>query len=376
MVKNVNMNFIPLMVPSIEEEDIHAVEEVLRSGMLVQDKKVAELEKSIKNIVSTTHAMAVSNGTASLHLALLALYIKNGDEVIIPAFSYVATANAVELVGAKPIFVDIDISTFNIDVSKIESHITSKTKAIMPVHEFGLACDITQIKEIGEKKSLYVIEDAACALGAMDNEQPVGSFGNFGSFSFHPRKSVTSGEGGMVTTNNDELAEKIQILRNHGIQPGQSKMEFVAAGFNYRLTEFQAALVNSQLMRLQEIIYQKQQLAKIYLSELDSALMQLPIIPSGKNHTWQTFHVVLNERYNRDDVIEKLKQKGIGSNYGAQCIPATKFYQDKYKLDCKLLFPNALNAYKQGLALPLYNKLNEENIRYIANELNQILKLC
>ncbi len=362
------------MIPSLTEDDITAVTAVLRSGMLVQGKEVAALETEVSNIVNTKYAAALSNGTATLHLALVSLGIKPGDEVIVPAFSYVATANAVELVGALPVFVDIDPATFNIDVSKIENAITSNTKAIIPVHEFGLACDISGIMQIADKHGLHVIEDAACALGAAEDNKPVGSFGTFGSFSFHPRKSVTSGEGGILTTNDQALVERIQTLRNHGIKPGVSSMDFIEAGFNYRMTDFQAALVNSQLTRLEEIIKAKQLLADIYLNILNTENLSLPSVPAGKNHTWQTFHTVLHKRHDRNKVTEQLKQKGIGANYGAQCIPAVTFYQNKYAHNCAEKFPHALHAFNNGLALPLYPQLTEENITYIAHELNKILE--
>ena len=364
------------MVPSINEKDINAVAEVLRTGMLVQGKHVAELEKNMMLVTQTTNAMAVSNGTATLHLALLASGIKQGDEVIVPAFSYIATANVVEIVGAKPVFVDIEIDTFNINVSKIEAGICSNTKAIIPVHEFGLACDIGKLMQLAAKHELIVIEDAACALGATENEKPVGGFGNFGSFSLHPRKSVTSGEGGIVTTNDDVAAHKIKVLRNHGIDPDKTSMEFIAAGLNYRLTEFQAAMVNSQMERLQQIILYKQELAGIYMNELQHPLIKLPIIPIGKNHTWQTFHIILQQPVNRDKIIKELQKEGIGTNYGAQCIPEQKFYKEKYGLNSMVEFPNAYNSWKQGLAIPIYDKLTKEDVSYISKIIKKTIEKC
>jgi perosamine synthetase len=362
------------MIPSITSSDIEAVVEVLKSGMLIQGKHVGILENKIQNITSVKYAIAVSNGTATMHLALLALGIGPGDEVIVPAFSYVATANVVELVGATPIFVDIDPDTYNIDVKKICRAISSKTKAIIPVHEFGLPCNIGEIISIARKYLLYVIEDAACALGAKENGQPVGSFGIASSFSLHPRKSVTSGEGGIITTDDAELSSKFKALRNHGVDPNSESMEFIMAGYNYRMTDFQAALVNSQLERFAKILEHKQTLAAIYLNELDSSLIKLPFIPENKIHTWQTFHVVLNETTDRGNFIEVLKKKGIGSNYGAQCIPATKFYNTKYGFNSKVSFPNAYLAYTKGLALPLYYDLSKENVSHIAKEINKSIK--
>lgn len=368
------MNFIPLMSPNITETDIAAVADVLRSGMLVQGENVAALENEIADFLGVKNVVAVSNGTATLHLALLANGIGQGDEVIVPAFSYVATANVVEIVGAKCVFVDVEKDTFNIDVSKIEQAITPQTKAIIPVHEFGLACDISGLMQIAEKYNLVVIEDAACALGAEENGKKVGTFGQIGSFSLHPRKAVTSGEGGLLTTDNDELAAQFRILRNHGIEMSGGKMNFVAAGFNYRMTDFQAALVRGQFSRIEEIIAKRNELAEIYFEELGNVEeIILPKIPTGKNHTWQTFHVILNKKLDRDKIISELKTRDIGTNYGAQCIPLQDYYAKKYGLDCEKDFPNSLTSYSQGLALPLYEKLLAEDIKTVSQEVLNVL---
>lgn len=366
------VNFIPLARPGIDETDIQRAVEVLRSGMLVQGKNAISIEKLFAEYHHVDHAIAVSNGTASLHLALLAHGIGKGDEVIVPAFSYVATANVVELVGATPVFVDIDITTFNIDILKIEEKISSKTKAIIPVHEFGLACDIEKICRIASQYNLIIIEDAACALGATQNARPVGSFGHFGSFSMHPRKSITSGEGGMLITNNEELALKVRALRNHGIDSQKTEMDFIEAGFNYRMTDFQAALIIGQMERLQSILDCKSDIAAIYSSGIKNLSVTLPSVPTGFNHTWQTFHVLLSEKMDQKETIALLKSKNIGTNYGAQCIPAQSFYKKKYNLDVNKDFPNASKAYTQGLALPIYDRLSKEEAHYIVNTINNL----
>lgn len=365
------MNFIPLMSPNISETDIAAVAEVLRSGMLVQGEQVAALETEVTEYLGVKHAVAVSSGTATLHLALVALGIGAGDEVIVPAFSYVATANVVEIVGAKCVFVDVKPDTFNIDLSKIEKAITPKTKAIIPVHEFGLACDISDLINIADKHNLFVIEDAACALGAKENGKFVGTFGNIGSFSLHPRKAVTSGEGGILTTDNDDMAEQFRVLRNHG---NDGKMNFIAAGFNYRMTDFGAALVRGQFRKIEEIINHRNNLANIYCSELkDAENIELPRVPENKRHSWQTFHTVVSENIDRDKLVENLKSAGIGTNYGAQCIPFQTFYSKKYNLDCERNFPNSLRAFQKGLALPIYEKLSAEDVRFINKTLIDLL---
>lgn len=367
-----DMRFIPLASPDIRPEDIQEVVTVLESGMLVQGKNVAAFENNISTFLSSPYVAAVANGTATMHLALVALGIGKGDEVIVPAFSYVATANVVELVGATPVFVDIELSTFNIDVTQIEAAITPKTKAIIPVHEFGLACDMEAIMKIANTHDLFVIEDAACALGASQNGKNAGTFGDFGSFSLHPRKAISSGEGGLISCNDKDLHKKVQILRNHGIDMVDGKMEFVAAGFNYRMTDFQAALVNSQLSRLKTTLAYKNELAALYAKEIKNTKLVLPTTPKGIVHTWQTYHLLVDPILDRDAVITSLREKGIGTNYGAQCIPAQLFYKEKYDLNCGTQFPNALQAYDHGLAVPLYEKLTTEDISYIATELNKL----
>lgn len=367
------MNFIPLASPDIKDEDINLVNQVLRSGMLVQGKYVDKLEQSFKNIVQTEECIAVSNGTATMHLCLEALGIGPGDEVIVPAFSFVATANVVELVGATPVFVDIDLETFNIDATKIEDKITSKTKAIIPVHEFGLACDIKFICNLAKKHNLYVIEDAACALGAVQDGEQVGSFGHFGSFSLHPRKSITCGEGGVISTNDSIAAIKMRRLRNHGLDIEKGNLVFEEAGFNYRMTDFQAALAYSQIQRLDDILKYKQKLAEIYFNEITSERVVLPKVPLDRIHTWQTFHILIDDELDQKKTIDFFRENNIGANYGAQCIPAQKYYKNKYKLDYLELFPNSFKAYSKGIAVPLYEKLTQESIKYISKTIN---KLC
>jgi dTDP-4-amino-4,6-dideoxygalactose transaminase len=364
--------FIPLASPDIQKKDIESVVSVLESGMLIQGAQVLKLEKQFSNFIQVNQSIAVSNGTATMHLVLKALGIGPGDEVIVPAFSYVATANVVELVGATPIFVDIEIDTFNINAKLIEEKITKNTKAIIPVHEFGLSCDILEICKIAEKYQIYVIEDAACALGAKQNNQRVGSFGIAGSFSLHPRKSITSGEGGIITSNDEDLSIKLRQLRNHGIEMIDGMMVFEEAGFNYRLTDIQAALASSQFDRIDNTLEYKNDLAQVYFNEISNKKIKLPTIPNDRNHTWQTFHILLDESMDQKEAIAFFKSNQIGVNYGAQCIPAQRYYVNKYQLDYKTLYPNAFRAYKKGIAVPLYEKLEKEHIQYISKIINQL----
>ncbi len=368
------MKNIPLFIPDIQDSDIAAVQDVLRSGMLVQGKYVEQLEAAFCEITGAAHAVAVSNGTATLHLMLHVLGIGKGDEVIVPAFSYVATANAVELVGATPVFVDVDTRNWNINTAAIEAKITSKTKAIMPVHEFGLSADLDPIRDLCVKYKLHLLEDAACAVGSTYKEVKTGGNSFAASFSLHPRKAITSGEGGIIVTSDAALAAQLRVYRNHGISYVNGEMDFVAAGFNYRMTDFQAALVLNQTHRLHSQIAHKRKLAALYLNQLKDLNIIMPSDMEYAEHTWQTFHVLLPEGVNRAAVIAALKEKGIGASYGAQCIPDTRFYKEKYGYDAAALFPAAYAGFHRGLALPMYPLLAEEDAKYVAENLKQIIE--
>jgi len=364
---------IPLSQVDLKEEDIQSVVEVLLTGMLVQGKKVEEAEIEIANYIKSSKACLVSNGTASLHLALVALGIGAGDEVILPAFSYVATANVVEIVGAKCKFVDIDLSTFNILANQIEGKISKSTKAIMPVHEFGLCADMTEIMRISKKHKIPVIEDAACAIGATHKGKAAGTFGEFGSFSFHPRKSITSGEGGCLVASDQKLDKKIRTLRNHGLNPDNLNFDFIEAGFNYRLTDFQAALLLGQLKRIEESLRIKANIAARYLNEIQNEVVILPFNTNENRHSWQTFHILLPTPNKRDRLARHLADNGIKTNIGAQCIPAMPYYKKKYGYDFWRAFPNAFHAYQCGLAIPIFSKLKEDQVSYIIQKINQFV---
>lgn len=366
-------NFIPLASPDIREKDIDAVSTVLRTGNLVQGKRVEQFENNLAYYLNVPYCVAVTNGTASLHLTLVALGIGEGDEVIVPALSYIATANVVELVGARPVFVDISLDSFNIDVDLIKAKITKRTKAVMIVHEFGLAADMYRVKALCDAYQLLLIEDAACALGAKDQGTFAGTLGIAGSFSFHPRKAITSGEGGAIITSNKDLALRLRALRNHGIDSAnKSKMDFIIAGYNCRMTDFQAILLDSQLQRLDAILKKKQAIAKRYLNEIKHPYIKLPVEVTEKLPSWQTFHLVLQEPLKQTETIAKLREAGIGTNYGAQCMPAQSYFLKKYKHDSTREFPHAWTAYRAGLAIPLYEKLNDDQISHIVQTLNSL----
>ncbi len=362
---------ISLSKTEIDNSEISAVEKVLRSGWLVQGNNVKAFEQKISEFLGVKYAVAVSSGTAALHLALLSIGITEGDEVIIPDFTFPATANAVILCGAKPVFVDINIDTYNIDISKIEDKITSKTKAIIPVHQFGMAADMVEIKKIAGKYSVIVVEDAACALGAKTEEGYCGTLGEIGCFSFHPRKIITTGEGGIVVTNNQELAEKIKILRNHGIKRDNEKTDFVYPGFNYRMTDFQAAIGINQLKKINFFINKRIENAELYFQLLaESNKLTLPLRSLDFSHIYQTFHVLLENKIDRNIVIDKMHEFGIETNYGANALSLLTVFK---KYSNAENFKNSQRAFSQGLALPFYPSMRKEEIEFVSEKLLVVL---
>lgn len=365
---------IKLASPEIDSNELEAVKLVLESGHLVQGEFVESFEKKIAQFLDIKHVIAVSSGTAALHLALIALGIGPGDEVIIPDFTFPATANVVELVGATCVFVDIMLDDFCMDTSLIEEKITRRTKAIMPVHEFGHPVNMDEILRLADKYHLHVIEDAACALGTAYKSQKVGTLGDLGCFSFHPRKSITTGEGGVVVTNNDELARQIRLLRNHGIDWDSGKPQFVVPGFNYRLTNIQGAIGHIQLDKLEMMLKQKKQYVKYYNDAfLDSPGIRIPVEKNDCLHTFQTYYVLLDENVNRSEVIRLMKESGIETNFGAYPVHAQPYYRQKYKLNSDH-FPNSLYAHLNGLALPLHSKLKDNDFKYVSEKLKELIK--
>ena len=366
---------IRLSKPYITEDCINKVVNVLRSGNLVQGENVRALEDRVKTYLNVEYAVAVSSGTAALHLALLALEIGPGDEVIVPAFTFPATANVVECVGAKAVLVDISLNDFCIDSSLIEKAITPRTKAIMPVHEFGQAARIDAIMEIAKRHNLKVVEDAACALGAEFSKRKIGSFGDMGCFSLHPRKAVTSGEGGVIVTNNADMAHSLTVLRNHGMENRDGRIDFIKAGYNYRMTDFQAALCLPQLDFIENMITERMKQAKTYNDVLgDISNITIPQVFPERRMVYQTYHVILDGKVDRNLVMGQLKEKGIETNYGANALNTLSFYSEKYGLtkdDC----PNAVFANRQGLALPMGMHLRKRDLEEICEALRNLLSI-
>lgn len=359
---------IRLAKPYIPEEAIRRVCGVLESGNLVQGRYVRELEDLVAEYLGVTHALMVSSGTAALHLAVMAAGLQPYDEVIIPAFTYPATANVVEICGAKSVPVDINLSDFCVDYRQVEDRITSRTKAIIIVHEFGQAAHLSPIMEIAAKHGLFVIEDAACGLGSEYEDRKVGTFGDIGCFSLHPRKAITTGEGGIVVTNDPKLAEKAALLRNNGAVKKDGHLDFLLPGLNYRLTEMQAVIGIEQLKMIDDMIGRRVQQAVMYNSMLENIdSITTPVIYRDRKNAYQSYHILIEED-SRDQLIDGLAAKSIETNIGAQALNCLTYYRNKYNLTDNS-FPNAAYAYKRGLTLPLGQHLTDEDIQRVGREL-------
>jgi perosamine synthetase len=364
---------IKLALPDIDEDELKEVKQVFDSKYLVQGDKVEEFENLVKEYLNVKHVIAVSSGTAALHLALTALNINEDDEVIVPDFTFPATSNVVELTHADTKFVDINLDSFCIDAVQIEKNITPKTKVIIPVHEFGQSADMDKIMQLAKKYNLKVIEDAACALGAEYKGKMVGTIGDIGCFSLHPRKAITTGEGGLVVTNNDETAEKIKILRNHGLSYVNGKPQFVMAGFNYRITNVQGAIGVAQMKKLKSINKKRAEIANIY-NELLKGIkgITIPEEKSYGKHVWQSYHVLLDEKIDRDLLMLKLKEKDIETNFGAYAVHIQPYYKQKYNYEDSR-YQNSIDAYMHGLVLPIHTELSDDNLVYIKDTLEKLI---
>ncbi|PKP54556.1 MAG: aminotransferase DegT, partial [Candidatus Altiarchaeales archaeon HGW-Altiarchaeales-3] len=358
---------IPIAKPLIGKEEQKAVLEVLKSGVIAQGKKVEEFEQKFADYCSAKYAAAVNSGTAALHVALIAMGIKEGDEVITTPFSFIATGNSILYVGAKPVFADIDEKTFNISPGSIIEKITNRTKAILPVHLYGQPCDMDAIKEIAEDHNLLILEDACQAHGAEYNGRRVGSIGDAAAFSFYPTKNMTSSEGGMITTNNKEIAEKSGIFRNHG-QTKRYYHEYL--GYNLRMTDICAAIGLEQLKKVVKYTEKRIENAKYLTKKLDKINgITLPYVSPGVKHVYHQYTIKLD---NRDEINKKLNDAGIGTGIHYP-IPINE--QPVYK---KLWFdsketPAATDAAKKVLSLPIHPAVTKENLDYISEKLNEFL---
>jgi perosamine synthetase len=360
---------IRLAIPEIDESDIAAVAEVLRSGHLVQGARVRDFEAEIGKYVGAKYAIAVSSCTAALHLGLLAAGVRPGDRVAVPTYSWPATANAVVVCGAEPVFVEIDARTFNLDPSALEKALdtTPGIKAVMPVHAFGGMADMVAIMDVCDRRSVPVIEDAACALGSRLEGRPAGTWGALGCFSFHPRKLITTGEGGAIVTNDAAADRQLRALRNHGQDPLAARPDFVEAGYNLRLTEFQAAFGLVQLGKLDRILSTRRGLADNYFALLENRSLLPPRSIHKLAHTYQSYVVLVDgppER--RDRVLDGLRAAGVEATIGTHHLPLTTYYSRRYGFRAGS-FPVTDSVARAAITLPLHGKLSRDQQQQIVS---------
>jgi len=357
---------IPINAPQIGEEEIKAVVRVMKSGILTHGlgagPMVTRFEKAFAKFAKAKQAIAVNTGTSALHLAIAGAGIKRGDEVILPSFTFVATAEVIAMVGAKPVFVDIDPETYNISPEKIEKAVTKKTKAIMSVDLYGLPADMEPIKEIADKYELRIIEDSCQAHSASYKGKPPGAFADTACWSFYASKNMTTGEGGMITTNNDETAEKMRFMRSHG---EKEKYKSLILGHNYHMPEIQAAIGYIQLMKLPKFSAKRRGNAKRLSTKLGkTGKLQLPKEPKGFRHSWYLFTVRLRgaKRKKRDKVVETLRKKGIGAEvYYVNPIHLMPYYRKfgKHRLE------ETEKAAEQVFSLPVHPGVTRKQIDFI-----------
>jgi dTDP-4-amino-4,6-dideoxygalactose transaminase len=375
---------IQISLPSTGEEEWQACREPLISGWLTQGPKVAAFEKTFAVRHSAKHALATTNCTTGLHLILAAMGIGPGDEIIIPAFTWISTANVVLYCGATPVFADIDRATNNIDPADISRKLTSRTRVVIVVHLFGLCADMDAIRAV-VPANIKIVEDAACAAGASYKGTSAGSLGYAAAFSFHPRKSITTGEGGMVTTNDDQLAEVVNILRNHGASISEEQRhngprpfllsEFNLLGYNYRMTDLQGAVGLVQLAKLNSIIEERQRWADFYRNELASiSWLRMPIFPEDGTHAWQAFVTYVDPETapkSRNEIMEGLQEAGISTRPGTHAVHMLGYYRDRFALNPDSL-PGARDCDANTMAIPLHNRMTKDNYAYIVETLRAL----
>lgn len=375
------MHNIPYGKQDIDDDDIQAVVEVLKSDYLTTGPLITKFEQIVANYVGAKYAVAVSNGTAALHVACLAAGIKEGDEVITTPITFVASANCVLYCGATPVFADINPETYNIDPNDIKKKITSKTKAIIAVHFTGQPCELDEIHEIAEEYNLLVIEDAAHSLGAKYKSKMIGSISNLTTFSFHPVKHITTGEGGMITTNDGDLYKKLLLFRSHGITREPSEMntydgdwyyQQMDLGYNYRITDIQCALGISQMNKIDKFILRRKEIAARYNELLnDCSGIILPKQLDGCNNSWHLYVIQVVGK-GRKYIFNELRNKNIGVN--VHYIPVyTQPYYKEHGYD-KVICPHSEEVYQNFISLPMYFTLTNEEQDYVINQLKELLK--
>lgn len=378
------MKQLKLAVPWFDESETRAMGEVLVSGQLVQAERVKEFERLFAAEVEAEHAVMVSSGTAALHLALLACDIGPGDAVIIPDFTFVATANAVARTGATPILVDVSPDTYNMDTQALRVLVKKmaasrrangiQLRMIMPVHQFGLSAEMDEIVAIAKEYDLLLVEDAACALGSRYRGKRVGVWGEGACFSFHPRKVITTGEGGAVVTNNPRLADRLRALRAHGFATPPHQSELIERGLNYRMTEMQAALGIGQMGKLPAILERRRHLANSLTDALaDIEWFTTPRVPTHLLPNWQSYVGLLGSGMDRTLIIKYLAERGIETRPGGTAIHKLKAYRE-HPAQGQLACPVSETLDARTLALPLHPNIDEADVKRIATELREVCR--
>lgn len=365
---------LKLNIPLTGPEEAEAAAAVLATGYLTQGPRAAEFERITAEFTGSKYAFATSSATTGLHLSLAALGVQPGDEVVVTDYSFPASANVIVQLGATPVFVDILIDDFDLDPGLLEAAVTPRTKAIMPVHAFGLVADMDPINEIAARHGIPVLEDAACALGGTYHGRQAGSIGTMGVFSYHPRKVITTGEGGMIITDDDDLAERIRILRSHGSVRGSHYMSFIDAGYNYRLSDILAAIGVVQMGRLDEILSSRSALADQYAEMLpDVDGVRSPITPAGRTHTYQSYVVLLDDWIDRDRIIDSMRAKEIETTIGTYGMHLQPYFRERFGIpDADL--PASTRAHYSTLTLPLHGGLDRDDLARVAQSLDESIR--
>ena len=373
---------IPITKPSLTEEEARAPFESIKSGWVTQGPKVAEFEKAVAAYVGAKQGVATTSCTTGLHLALAAIGVGPGDEVIVPSFTFIASANAILYTGATVVFCEVDPRTYNADPSDIEKRITKRTKAIMPVDQIGLACDIGAINEIAKRHGVDVIEDAAPAIGGTYRGRRVGSNAHQTVFSFHPRKVITTGEGGMILTDDDALADRARKLRAHGMSVSDLDRhkadrpiieEYQDLGFNYRMTDIQASIGLVQVRRLDELLGIRVAKATRYNAELAKIKgLEVPYTPPYATHTYQSYCVRLTKdaRLEREELMSRLLKRGIATRRGVMASHLEKVYRDRVG---KVSLPVTEEAARTTMLIPLFASMTDDEQSYVIDALREEL---
>ena len=379
---------IPLSKPDITNSEKKALAEVLETSSLSLGEKYKEFEKIMADFAGVKFTVAVNSGTSGLHLIIRALGIKDGDEVITTPFSFIASSNCILFEKAKPVFIDIDEKTFNIDVKKIEEKITEKTKAILAVDVFSQPADWNELQKIVKKHKLFLIEDSAEALGSeysstgslRAKREKCGSFGDAAIYAFYPNKQITTGEGGMILTNNRKIAESCRSMANQGRETKDGKwLEHIRLGYNYRLDEMSCAMGIAQMKRIKEILGKRAKVAELYSKKFKNMEgVEIPFVAQGNKLSWFAYVVKLNEYLagkKRDKIINEMAKKGIQCGNYFQTIHSQPFYKKEFRYK-EGDFPIAENVSKRTLALPLFNNLKEEEIEFVVKNLKEAISLA